>query len=494
MGFDLCLGTLLESLAASRDRRASGWALPQPTAKAVAAPAASASPWRMSGSLRVREERWDWFGARRGNHYTFSGVALRLRAERQNVADGWLFELRAPFLLGLPKDATLSAPAGQQGHGANYRDANQGQEFGAWLKQGFYRRAVGSDLTVGVGRFEFSDGLELSSRDVDLQWLKRERLSQRLIGPFGFTHGGRSFDGLLFTRIRPKEQITTLLAAPTQGVFDLDGMGSVESVQVGYGSVVRRIHGKRLEGEARVFAIQYADRRGRVLKSDSRPLAKRAADGEPISIQTLGAHSAVLKDLPFGRVDLLAWGAFQTGAWGQQSHAAGAFAIETGFQPRRLPWKPWLRAGWSRYGGDGNPADGRHETFFPILPTPRLHARFPFYTLSNLSDQFAEVRLQPDRRTTVRLGAHQLRLAKSADLWYAGGGVFQDLPSFGYSGKPSGGQTSLGCVLDLGVDRRVTGDTDLSLYSGWARGSDVARGTFGGRGALYVFLELNRRW
>ena len=82
--------------------------------------------------------------------------------------------------------------------------------------------------------------------------------------------------------------------------------------------------------------------------------------------------------------------------------------------------------GYFRSTGDGNPADGDHTTFFQVLPTPRVYARFPFYNLMNNEDVFAQLRLRPHARVSLRADVHHLRTSNARDLWYFGGGAFQD--------------------------------------------------------------------
>src|SRR3712207_7868095 len=54
-------------------------------------------------------------------------------------------------------------------------------------------------------------------------------------------------------------------------------------------------------------------------------------------------------------------------------------SFEGGFQPAGplARVKAWVRAGYFRGSGDGDAADDRHHTFFQVLPTPRIYARFP---------------------------------------------------------------------------------------------------------------------
>jgi hypothetical protein len=96
--------------------------------------------------------------------------------------------------------------------------------------------------------------------------------------------------------------------------------------------------------------------------------------------RTVGGHYLHLFPTFQGPIDLMLWGAAQTGMWGRLDHRAHAGAVEVGIQPDGLRWiRPWLRAGLFASSGDSEPTDGRHETFFQVLPTPQPHARFPFH-------------------------------------------------------------------------------------------------------------------
>jgi hypothetical protein len=57
----------------------------------------------------------------------------------------------------------------------------------------------------------------------------------------------------------------------------------------------------------------------------------------------------------------------------------------------------------------GNPADNDHTTFFHVLPTPRIYARTPFYNLMNSEDLFAQFRIRPHARVSLRTDARRLR-------------------------------------------------------------------------------------
>lgn len=150
----------------------------------------------------------------------------------------------------------------------------------------------------------------------------------------------------------------------------------------------------------RVFGIWYRDRRDLTFR------AHGPAGSGPLEIFALGP----------GRVDLLFRGATQFGDWQDQSQGGYAYALEAGYRLPDVWGAPWRRVGLDRGSGDADPDDGNHETFFQILPTSRLYARFPFYNLMNDQDLFAQL----------------LRLSEDEDFLYSGGGATWNRV-FGYS-------------------------------------------------------------
>jgi hypothetical protein len=191
---------------------------------------------------------------------------------------------------------------------------------------------------------------------------------------------------------------------------------------------------------------------------------------------------------------LLLWGAAQFGDWGRQDHRAGAVAAEVGYQPKNAALRPWIRGGVNWGSGDKDPADGEHGTFFQVLPTPRVYARFPFYNQMNTTDWFVSVSLRPPSRWTLRADYHNLSLSRRADLWYQGGGAFQNGPAFGYVGRPSGGKSGLADLFDVSVDYAVSPKTSLTFYAAYASGGGVVGSIYpSGRDASLVYLEVNQK-
>jgi hypothetical protein len=259
-------------------------------------------------------------------------------------------------------------------------------------------------------------------KDATLAALKRDRIAHRLIGNFGFSDVGRSFDGVLYSLNRSKLNLTVFAARPTRGVFQVDGWGEL-NVNVFYGALTGQLRGKSNSGEWRVFGLGYNDYRSGVVKTDNRPLAVRTADRAHINIGTYGSHYIQTVRSSLGTVDLLFWGVLQNGSWGQLTQGSGALAAEAGWQPPVLgAIRPWLR-GLDYGSGDGN--ETAHRTFFQVLPTPRVYARLPFFNMMNNRDAFGELILRPSQAVTIRTDVHSLALGNHNDLWYTGGGVFQ---------------------------------------------------------------------
>jgi len=449
----------------------------------------------ISGSLRTRVEVSDWFGDDPNGAYTYPGSIFRVAAGQSKPHADWQFELAVPFIFGLPGQAVAPGALGALGLGANYFTANDNSTASAslFVKQAFVRfKNAGHALKVG--RMEFVDGTEVAPKHATLAALKRDRIAHRLLGHFGFTHVGRSLDGALYAFDRPGLNVTVLGARPTQGVFQTDGWGEV-GVNVLYGAVTGQHGGAASASEWRLFELVYHDGRDGVVRTDSRPLAVRRADTDPIGIGTFGGHYLHVAQTAAGPVDLLLWGAAQTGSWGQLAHRAGAFAAEAGWQPHGAPaLSPWIRGGFDYGSGDANPNDTTHGTFFQVLPTPRVYARFPFFNMMNTGDAFGELILRPSKTVTVRADLHALRLSDVNDLWYQGGGAFQP-QTFGYAGRPSNGHSDLATLADVSADVVVSPHASVAAYFSSATGQAVTQSIYAGAsGARFGYVELLLRF
>jgi hypothetical protein len=474
-------------------------ATPRAGAQTPAAQPVALGDVSVSGSIRARSYSWDWFGSEPGADYTYPAALMRLGFSQSHISYDWQVELALPLVGGLPGNAVLAAPQGQLGLGASYFAANGNttSEAALFVKQGYFRwKGIGgvAGQSIKIGRMEFNDGAELAPKNATLAALKRDRISQRLLGTFGFSDVGRSMDGALYSVGSSRSNVTALAARPTQGVFDVNGWPEL-NINVFYGALTREIGGEKNPGEIRVFALEYDDYRHGVLKTDNRSAAAKAADTSSIAIGTYGGHYLQAISTSAGPIDLLAWGAVQTGSWGSLTQRADAFAAEAGWQPAVLGRvKPWLRAGYDYGSGDSNPNDQTHGTFFQVLPTPRIYARLPFFNMMNMRDAFGELILRPASAFTVRTDVHGLQLASANDLWYSGGGAFQ-AATFGYTGRPSNGHTGLATLYDVSGDYSVNSHLSLSAYYGEASSAAVAQTIYASSSAMrFAYAELLLRF
>jgi hypothetical protein len=450
---------------------------------------------KVYGSWRLRPENWQWFQPKApgsfDTNYTFTGSVIRVGVTGPTASGDYNFELAETTLLNLPKHASGPAPLGNFGAGGNYYAFSGNRENTLFIKQAYLDFLSGGKPAslLTLGRFEFNDGMETKPTDPSVVWIQQNRIGQRLIGTFGYTDIGRSFDGGKWALNTPQLNLTAVGAAPTEGVYSMNGTNNdLGNVRFGYLAVTKPQTGE--EPLARIFGIVYEDTRSGVTKTDNRPAAVKAADKDRIRIGTIGANFVKVMPGPGGKVDLTAWGATQFGKWGSQNQGGYAYDAEIGYQPSGIKWKPWLRAGYYYASGDDHPTDNKHDTFFPILPTPRVYARFPFYSETNLKDAFIQLIGRPTPKLTLRADAHSLSLASSADLWYQGGGAFLPHGNFGYAGTPSGGNSSLANLYDISADYKADARTTFTVYYGVATPGSVIKTIYTSKNASLGYVEM----
>jgi hypothetical protein len=450
----------------------------------------------ISASLRMRGEFWNWFEptGTQNNEYAFFSTVARGALQWKDDAFDVMLEAQSSSLLGLPEDAVAPAPEGSLGLGAVYFAHNRREnDASIFLKQGFLtiKRLGLEGLTLKGGRFEFSEGNEVLTKEPTLDWLKNVRLSQRLIGPFGWSHVGRAFDGVLTSWTQAPLNLTLMASHPTQGGFDLQGMKEMGDIDLLYAAVNLTRPSFASNSDGRFFYLYYADGR-RLLKSDNRPQAVRMADLRHIAIHTEGVHWIHLIPTAAGPIDLLSWGALQWGNWGNLDHEAWAWDLEAGWQPGLLPWKPWLRVGYGRSSGDDNPADGDHDTFFQILPTARVYAFSAFYNLMNNEDGFIQLILRPLPGLVSRTDFHNIRVTETRDLWYQGAGATLEDRNvgFGFPGRPVFGKRNLFQVIETSLSYDLYKTVNVNVYYGHAFGGGAVRALFTGDQADFGYVEV----
>jgi hypothetical protein len=213
----------------------------------------------VQGSIRTRVEGWQWFEGLGNSDYVFSGSLLRLSFSHVSPTLDWRFEIAAPILLGLPDDPVGPGAQGQLGLGASYYVANHQSRNAAMTLpvQGYlrFKNLFGSESNaLRIGRFEFADGGEAAPEDATLTAVKRNRVNQRLIGQFTYTHVERSFYGAHFQHDTPRVNWTLMGAFPTRGVFQVDGWAYENCVRlrIRYQAIARQVQFRRV---ARVWDL-----------------------------------------------------------------------------------------------------------------------------------------------------------------------------------------------------------------------------------------------
>lgn len=447
---------------------------------------------QLHGSARLRGEFVDWFHPADpsvDHDYAFFGSRYRAGLTVHLPHARVVVEAQETLLANVPTRAIAPSPIGALGPGATYF-ANTASSFQQepFLKRAFLEvRRRG--LTARGGRFEIRGGLETLPTNPSLAVLKKTRIAERLVGPFGFTHVTRSFDALHLSYDRPGWNVSGYGSRVTQGGFEISANPEISDITLaGASATAKRFSDLDLPFDASAFYLFYEDGRTDTVKTDNRPLPERQADRSRIRIHTVGGHALALFSVGPGDLDTLLWGTLQGGDWGEQSHFAWSFAAEIGYQLPGVWSAPWFRIGINRSSGDPNPNDDRHESFFQVLPTARRYARLPFYNLMNNQDVFASLLSDPHPKVRVRADYHWVSLTESADLWYQGGGATKD-SIFGFAGTPSGGGRDLAHVMDLSVQARVQPWLAIEVYVGHAFGRRVISASFVGRGATYGFLQ-----
>src|SRR5262249_22307265 len=157
----------------------------------------------------------------------------------------------------------------------------------------------------------FLDGTETTPKNATLAALKSQRVTQRLLGDFGFTDVGRSFDGGQYTNnFSSKDNLTVIGAVPTRGVFQVDGWGWNKAA-FAYAAYPRDWGSGKHSADTRFFVLEYDDWR-HIVKTDNRPLASRKLDTDSIVINTFGGHSLHAFETTGGTINLMFWGVVQT--------------------------------------------------------------------------------------------------------------------------------------------------------------------------------------
>ena len=446
----------------------------------------------IDGVVRTRYELTDWYNAGKegiDNKDSFFSMKSQLGvAYKQDSFKLYLQgEYDQVFDLSRNTDAGISS---------SYRNFNEGdtKPGSVYFRQAYaqFPSISKSGFSVLGGRFLYSSGAELSSENETLKWIKKARIRERMIGPFDYSFG-RSFDGgRMDYATKDLGTLTVNAFHPTQGGFNTEGMQTITDISVLTTAFTHQYSfDNKNQGELQFFYYRYDDNRN-VTKTDNRALDIRQGDMNSLAINNYGAHLVHTSQIGIGTWDCLFWGVIQEGNWGQDHHAATAFAVETGYKFDKFYGKPWLRTGLNWGSGDSNSTDGEHGTFFQMLPTSRIYAMTPFYNMMNMQDFFVQGIWKPLDKVTFRTDVHLLNTVNTEDLLYAGAGANSRNGAFGYAGTPTGGDSSVGTLIDGGLGFEFNQNIGLNLYYGYLIPGDVMKNNFPNKDSIsYGFVELN---
>ncbi len=457
-----------------------------PAQAPVPAPDPPPVTWVVTNTTRV--EVWRYFepppgGGRPDYEFVANRLLFGLELKRP------VYEIQAAGQYvqfgGLPTDASGPGPLGTGA--VYYGHSGRTDSHGVYVRYlNLALKAQKPGLTVRLGRMGYSSGMESASGRAKVERVKGLRVGARLVGEFGWSLYQRAFDGVRADLDRPAWHVSLAAMRPTQGGFEERAGVEMTGVRV-LGATATARPGRPVPGtEVQAFAWRYDDTRPVGARPDN---TGRPASAVDVHVNTFGATLVGSWAAAGGEIDALLSLAAQNGEWYGEPHRGALVAAEAGYQ-WAAPGRPWVRGGYTRASGDRDPADGRHGTFFPMLPTGRKFSLSATYAQMNLTDLFAQVLLRPRPAVGVRIDVHRIGLAEAADLWYFGSGATQQSGTiFGFAGRRSNGSTSLGTVVETSVDWQIAPRWSVNAYVGHIRGGRVVTGTFAGDALTFACLE-----
>ncbi len=388
---------------------------------------ASAFDFQFGGEIRERYESRD--------HTTFtqSGDSLSYLASRIRLNAGVQVNPDIEAFIQIQDSRLFGAESSTAGNSQNI-DLHQGY---------FTVKNLYGPLSLKVGRQEIVFG------------------DQRLVGNFGWSNIGRSFDGiratysteqadvdLWYTKVAETNGGSITNADPiVVGTGGTTGVASNDQDFLGIYGTIKMFKGQSIEP----YVLYLRDRRNASLTALTAPAA--ADQGR----YTLGGRYA--GKCAEESIDYAFEGGYQTGVIQKQSISAFAFAGKTGvtlLQPYAV------RAGFEvdYASGDDNLADGKFKTFENLFPTN--HPLYGFMDLvgwRNMQDFRVSFGGKPTPKTWLGMDYHWFFLANKNDNWYRASGAV-------YFATPSGNtENRIGQELDLVA--RATIKEKLVLEAGY---------------------------
>lgn len=401
--------------------------------------------------------RWEGFGTPTGftdrdAQYNFSNLRLRFGLESRWEHVTLAGELQGAAAADLPANGAFAI-------GPVYAAANSGETRPSQIGiSQAYATFHSSTSRLQAGRQKWGDGFETLTGVGHLDGIKKRRMAERLVGNWDWVNVGRRYDGASGATSAGGVHLGGFAFRPLAGgVNYVGGFERLKGLGV-YGATVTTKYGELLPStELRLFAVRYDDERPGAL----------AAAGDKLRLNTFGASLLGGGD----NGDLMLWGVYQTGSWGEASQNAWAFIAEGGRKMHRGDSTFTLRGGVAQASGDSGD-DEKHNTFFNLLPTNhKFYGSMDYNAFSNLRDLYGELLFQsgPSAVWSFRGAFHVFHLVDSNDAWYGGSGAF-DLSRLGYAARrPASGafaSSDIGKELDISVGWKL--HRIFKLDAGWS--------------------------
>ncbi len=229
--------------------------------------------WRLTGYWRLRMEYLNFFDPKSRvefrDAFAYPGLLGRLGLKMDYPWIEGLAEGQVTGLWNLPGAADAYGPGAV--YFAHHRRHNLSRVF---LHQGYLRLKPPflPGLALQAGRFDYFLEDEFKTDDKAMDFLRAIRIGQRLVGPFGFSHVWRAFDGVLATYDDKRLNLTFTATHPTQGGFDIDGMDELSHIDLLTGALAVKAGVLLPRTEIALIHVTYRDKRG-VRPTDNRSLA-----------------------------------------------------------------------------------------------------------------------------------------------------------------------------------------------------------------------------
>jgi Alginate export len=272
----------------------------------------------------------------------------------------------------------------------------------------------------------------------------------RLVGNFGWSNMGRSFDALRLTyaidiiRVDLWAAVTKVAGSNTGADPALSPANREAQQLYGIYAVVKTGF---LSIEPYVIYLRDTANANEVTSTGAlvSPITAPAARGQnrvTVGLRVDGRAAG-------NAVDYTAEGAYQLGTMEARGTtprtaiSAYAVAVKVGYTAP-VAVKPRIGVEYDHASGDDNPTDHTFKTFENLFPTNHIHYGYMDYVgWRNMQDIRISFEIKPTTTSGMSVDGHFLWLADKADHWYAASGqIFRTTPA-------GNSQTALGQEIDL---------------------------------------------